>query len=171
MVQMVLTCPQCEYQSDLLSALRDNDQRAFIARLIKHIPDGKTQLVMRYLAMFKPRKNAQSFKTLNKRLDEILALIESAQVKRAGEVRAAPKALWFSTMEELAINKPESLELPLKSHNYLAQMVWSQCDKAEAMAEARREQARRNQVRDSAANKAGMTHLKNLVDNPTKGNP
>lgn len=168
MTQFLLTCPACDHQTDFLSALRDTEQRAFLQRLIKDVPDAKMPLIMRYLAMFKPRLKAQSFKALNSRLDQLLALLKERVVKRDGETRAAPPEIWFTAMEELTNNKPATLELPLKTHNYLKQMVWAQGDRAAAKIEAQQEQAKRNRIRDDAAGSAGLKKLQDAFSTPKK---
>jgi len=168
MEKLVLTCPSCQYQTDFLSAMQDNEQRAFMRRIISDIPAGQHALILRYLTFFKPAKNAMSFKTLNARLDSLMSLINSAKVSRNGDVKVAPPKVWFEAMTELTTNKPDTLTLPLRNHNYLSSIVWRHGEKALARAEAQDDEERRNRARNFTEGQTGMQDVLNALK-PNKG--
>lgn len=132
MKALKLTCPNCQYQTDFMSALQDTQQREFMRRLVSEVPTGQHVLLMRYLNMFKPLQYAMSFSAMNTRLEELLALIKSGRVMRNRDTRAAPMEMWLASIETLVNNKPDSLGLPLKSHAYLRSMVWNEAESAAA---------------------------------------
>jgi hypothetical protein len=143
--------------------MQDNEQRAFMRRLITDIPAGQHALILRYLTFFKPAKNAMSFKTLNTRLDSLLAMIKSAKVTRNSETKVAPPKVWYEAMTELTTNKPDTLSLPLRNHNYLSSIVWRHGEKAAAYTEANIEQQRKDRQRSFEDGQSGMQDVINAL--------
>lgn len=144
MKALKLTCPNCQYQTDFMSALEDNQQREFMRRLVSEVPAGHHVLLMRYLNMFKPLRYAMSFSALNTRLEELLSLIKSGRVIRNRDTRAAPMEMWLASIETLVNKKPDSLALPIKSHAYLKSMVWNDAEHAAATIEAQEIERKRS---------------------------
>ncbi len=167
---LMLTCPACQYQFELLSALQDSEQRSYWNMIIKsNLTSDQISLLFRYLTMFKPAKNAMSFSSLNARTRELLDMLKSGQVKARGDVRSAPPSMWWAAIEQLVTNKPESLKLPLSKHAYLNTIVFSQAEKLVARKEAQDIESKRNQFRDDAKALKGLQSLTEIVKSDISG--
>lgn len=164
MQSLKITCPSCQYQFDLLSGLQDAEQRAYWSMISKSgLSSDQISLLFRYLTMFKPAKNAMSFKTLNARTSELLEFLDSGRVSRNGNTRVATPKAWWAAIEQLVTNKPDSLQLPIRNHAYLEQMVFNHAEAALAKQETQQIEEQRNRSRAEAEGRAGLASINTLL--------
>lgn len=134
---MHLTCPSCAARFSIEAALTDDAARAAVAAALK-MPAPLGDLTLRYLALFRPDKRALSWDRAAKLLAELLAPIQAAQVERHGRVWAAPLELWRQALEQM-LERRDGLQLPLKGHGYLFEIVAALAGKAEGRSEHKAE--------------------------------
>ena len=77
-------------------------------------------------------------------------MIKAAEINRNGRTWPAPQAYWKAALEEIVI-KRGTLQLPLKSHGYLLEIICGMAGKAEAVQEKKVEE--RRQQRDQPEKK------------------
>lgn len=118
---MHLICPACAARFSIEAALTDEAARTAVAAALK-MPAPLGDLTLRYLALFRPHKRALSWDRAAKLLTELLAPIQAAQVERHGRAWAAPLELWRQALEQM-LERRDALQLPLKSHGYLFEIV------------------------------------------------
>lgn len=159
MKNLTTVCPACSYKYDLLSALADGEQREYWRYIqTQNLSTERLRLMFRYLGYFAPPKYAMSFSALYTRTESLLSQVTSGKVIRAGNTRVAPPELWWQVIELLVTNKPDALSLPLKSHNYLCQIVFNEADRAAAKAEEHQINEQRNR------HHADLNHLKSMKE-------
>jgi hypothetical protein len=156
---MRLICPCCGGTFSLEIALNDADARQSVARAMA-LPAGLSSGLLRYLGMFRPAQRSLPWPRVAKLLDELLAMIDAGQIQRNGRFWPAPIATWKAALDEIAERR--SLELPLKSHGYLLEIIAGISNKAEAVAEAEQEK-RRHAPREGVQN--GMQGIGALLNN------
>ncbi|NOT66702.1 MAG: hypothetical protein HOP06_11915 [Methylotenera sp.] len=137
---MKLVCPCCQAEFPLAAAMNDVAARQAVARAFKFTPFG--DLLLAYIALFKPAQRALSMMRLTKMLDELLEDIQNAEITRNGNTYAAPQGYWQQAIEQMLMSR-DNLSLPLKSHGYLYEIIISYSNKAEAKAEKQSEQGRK----------------------------
>lgn len=137
---MKLVCPCCQAEFPLAAAMNDVAARQAVARAFKFTPFG--DLLLAYIALFKPAQRALSMMRLTKMLDELLEDIQNAEITRNGSSYVAPQGYWQQAIEQMLMSR-DKLSLPLKSHGYLYEVIISYSNKAEAKAEKQSEQGRR----------------------------
>jgi biotin operon repressor len=75
-------------------------------------------------------------------LEELRAPIAAAQIERHGRTWPAPLEYWKAALEQMVqLRDQAKLQLPLKSHGYLLEVIAGMSDKAEAKAESAQERA------------------------------
>ena len=188
MLPINITCPCCQYHFDLLSGLEREEHREYLRTLTNSkFSAHQLGLLLRYLTLFKPKKNAQSFAALKTRTSEIIELINSGRVHYKGGVHVATRDHWFACMDNLATERRASLELPFTSHQYLISMVYGNAEKAASIKEAKDIDAKRNGVReepdtalpqrDEATAEQGLRSMREVMEGmsnlkpPTPGDP
>lgn len=119
-------------------------------------------LLIRYVTLFKPAKQALSMSRLAKLLDELVPQIKTGQISRNGTTFAAPQAYWQQAIECMLQNRA-NLSLPLKSHGYLLEIMASYSTKALAQAEAKAEQHKQQNSRYGAF-KTANDHVNDTVE-------
>ena len=139
---MKLKCPCCGsvFSLDVLLA-SDGARDAVLAALEIPAPVGK--LIIQYLALFRPAKRELTFDRVATLLQELVPMVRAGTIERNGRTWTAPVAYWKAALEEILI-KPTSLQLPLKSHGYLLEIIVGMGNKAEADAEKKTEESRQN---------------------------
>lgn len=141
---------------DVLIA-HEGARAAVLAALQLPAPLGK--LLVQYLAMFRPPKRQLSWERVSTILEELRAPIAGAQIERHGRVWPAPQEYWRAALEQMVqLRDQKKLQLPLKSHGYLLEVIAGMSNKAEEKAEARGDTIRAS----------GMSAP---PDVPTNGNP
>jgi hypothetical protein len=141
-----LSCPGCgaEMTIDVLIA-HEGAREAVLAALQLPAPLGK--LLVQYLAMFRPPKRQLSWERVSSLLEELRAPIAAAEVKRHGRTWPAPIEYWKAALEQMVqLRDQAKLQLPLKSHGYLLEVIAGMSGKAEAKAESAQEIRRAGQA-------------------------
>jgi hypothetical protein len=126
---------------DVLVA-HEGAREAVLVALQLPAPIGK--LLVQYLGMFRPGKRQLSWERVGSILAELRAPIASAQVQRGGRTWPAPLEYWKAALEHMVqLRDAGKLQLPLKSHGYLLEVIAGLANKTEGKAEAQ-ESARRS---------------------------
>ena len=102
------------------------------------VPPELAKPLQRYLSLFRPRARALAWARGRKLLGELVGAIEAGAINRHGRDWPAPAATWVTAIEVI-LAKRETLQLPLKSHGYLLEIISGHADKAEAGIERDRE--------------------------------
>lgn len=137
---MKIVCPICQAEYPLEAALNDVAARQAVVRAFELTEIGS--LLIRYVQLFKPAKQALSMVKLAKMLDELVPMVKSGQITRGGTIYAAPQAYWQQGIETMLASR-DKLSLPLKSHGYLLEIMSGFANKASAQAEKQHEQGRK----------------------------
>lgn len=156
---MQLTCPCCSARFPIEAALTDEAARQAVAAALK-IPPPLGELVLRYIALFRPVKRALSWDRAARLLSELGEQIQRGQVSRDGRDWPAPLEAWRYALEQMLATR-DKLTLPLKSHGYLYEVVAGRANKAEARREQLVEEQR--QHRDGARS-AGPVAVGKVID-------
>lgn len=136
---MRLSCPTCgaEMTLDVLVA-HEGAREAVLTALQLPAPLGK--LLVQYLAMFRPPKRQLSWERVATVLADLREPIAAARIERHGRTWPAPLEYWKAALEQMVLLRGEAkLQLPLKSHGYLLEIVAGMSGKAESKAEAAQE--------------------------------
>lgn len=99
-------------------------------------------LLIRYVSLFKPAKQALSMARLAKLLEEMVPMVKSGQITRNGTMYPAPQTYWQQAIETVLAQR-EKLTLPMKSHGYLLEIIAGYANKASGQAERANEQGRK----------------------------
>lgn len=143
---MNLACPGCgaEMTLDVLIG-HEGAREAVLAALQLPAPLGK--LLVQYLAMFRPRKRQLSWARVSALLEELRVPIAAAEISRNGRTWPAPLEYWRAALEHMVLLRDQGkLQLPLKTHGYLLEVIVGMSDKAERKAEGDRELHRAGQA-------------------------
>lgn len=139
---MRLTCPACGGIMSLDVALGNEGAREAIM-LALQLPAPLGKILIQYVAMFRPATRQLSFDRVASLLGELQPMIEAAKIERHGRVWPAPYDYWKTALEDI-LSKRDKLQLPLKSHGYLLEIITGYANKAESKEESKREQERAN---------------------------
>lgn len=140
---MRLTCPACGALASIEAWLSDAAARQCLQAALS-LPASLAPLVLRYLALFRPRGNgrALSWERAAKLLQELAEPIRAGRVERHGRPWVAPLDYWQAALEQvLAARDAGTLQLPLRSHGYLYEVVAGYSNRSEARTEAAQQQA------------------------------
>jgi len=148
---MLVKCPACNASFALEAALAIDAGRSALMQALA-MPAPLARLLAAYLGMFRSAGRAINFDRVEKLLGELQPMLADEKVTRAGSTRAAPLSVWQAALERMVEHRDVGkLDLPLKTHGYLIEIVFGLADKAEAQAERQTEEARqRGQHRDPA---------------------
>jgi hypothetical protein len=141
----LFTCPNCRAIMSLDVALADDAPRDALNAIIAAHPAGETFIkpLLRYIALFAPVKSQMSHSRLASLILELIPGIQSAQIERNGRVWPCPLDYWRQGFEfMLAQRDSGKLQLPLKSHGYLFEVLAGMADRTQGSAEARTERQR-----------------------------
>lgn len=148
---MKLTCPHCQGQFELASALELAGARGSLHHAMS-ISGDLGRLLGHYLGMFKPAKKALSMDRAERLLAEIAPQIEGQVVLRRGAEIPAPRDLWVMALRTMVEQRDSGkLELPLKTHGYLLEIVAAHAQRGAAKQEREVETALRSGDRSKAA--------------------
>ncbi len=137
---MKMSCPACgsSFSLDVLLA-NESAREAVLSALALPAPLGK--LLISYIALFRPAQRQLSFDRVARLLDELRGPISDARIERNGRIWPAPQETWKAALSEmLALRDQQKLRLPLASHGYLFEIIASQADKQQGVAERAREE-------------------------------
>lgn len=139
---MRATCPSCGAIASIEAWLADAEARQVVSSAFS-IPGSCGPSLLRYLSLFRPPQRALSWARALRLLQELEPCIREARLSRHGRVWAAPQAYWLAALEQVLAARDEGrLQLPLKSHGYLYEIVVGLSSKAEAQAERGEQQER-----------------------------
>lgn len=141
---MKTKCPSCGATASL-DVLLSNDgaREAITAALQLPAPLGK--LLIQYLGLFRPKERDLSFDRVAKLLGELLPMINDGHIERGGRAWPAPLPAWKEALEQMLVTR-DKLQLPMKSHGYLLEIIAGMGSRVEAAAEERREQERQRRT-------------------------
>lgn len=153
---MNLTCPCCAGRFSVEAALTDDAARSAVTAALK-LPAPLGDLILRYMALYRPINRALSWDRAARLLAELLEPIHAAQLNRNGRVWPAPLDTWRAALEQM-LEKRDTLTLPLKSHGYLFEVVAGIAAKAQDAGERKRERSlqHRDGERSAAPQKAAQ---------------
>lgn len=139
---MRLTCPGCgaEYTLDVLIA-HEGAREALVEAMGMNLALGKR--LVQYLGLFRPAQRQLTMDRVAKILKEISPDIKAARITRHGRTWSIPMDSWALALEEI-VAKRDKLNLPLKSHGYLYEMLIAAADKHESGLEHQTEARRRS---------------------------
>lgn len=157
---MQLTCPCCSARYPIEAALADEAARQAVAAALQ-LPAPLGELLLRYIALFRPSKRALSWDRAAKLLTELSASIRASQVERNGRAWAAPQESWRAALEEM-LERRDKLTLPLRSHGYLFEIVCGFAAKGEARSEQQAETDKR--YRYSRGHTGGPVKVAKVID-------
>lgn len=139
---MRLTCPACGAEMTLDIALAHEGARAATLTALE-LPDRLGKALIAYVSLFRPAKRQLSHDRLAAILGELLPMIQAAQIERNGRTWPAPVEYWRAGIEAMIAKRDAGrLQLPLKSHGYLLEIIAGIANDAEGKAETQREQQR-----------------------------
>ncbi|KAB2899872.1 MAG: hypothetical protein F9K31_06565 [Dokdonella sp.] len=139
---MQLKCPACNAAFSLESALAVDAGRSALKTALELPALGG--LLAHYLGMFRAPNRALSFARAENLLLELKPWLDSETVARGGNVRRCPHALWQQGLERMIEQRDAGkLQLPLKTHGYLLEIVYALAEQAGAREEKAIEESRR----------------------------
>lgn len=118
-------CPCCGAENSLDALMAHEDAREAVAAVMQ-MGGESARLAVQYLGLFRPGKSALSWNRAAKLLNELWPDMERQAVCRNGTEYPAPPEAWQHAFRELlARRNAGSLNLPLKSHGYLYEVIAS----------------------------------------------
>jgi hypothetical protein len=130
-----LSCPGCGAEMTLDVLISSESARAAVLSAMQ-LPAPLGKLILSYLTLFRPPKRQLTWDRLATLLEELQAPIAAAQLVRNGQTCAAPLEYWKAAFEQMAqLRDGGRLQLPLKSHGYLFEVVAGISNKAAGAAE------------------------------------
>lgn len=139
---MKVTCPACGSGFDIDAAVSDADARRFVD-LVAGLQPAIAKPLIQYLALFRPEKTGLRWSRMLTLAQELVPMIRDARITRNGTAYAVPIESWAAALSMLA-DRPKNLQLPLKSHGYLLEILASQAEKVAAKGERAIEESRRS---------------------------
>lgn len=138
---MKCCCPSCGYSASLTAFAGEADARECLA-LALHFPAPLADALLRYLQLFRPRQRALGWGRALKLLRTLHADMGRGHIQRKGRTWAAPRPAWEPALRTV-VGKRDELDLPLKDHAYLYEILRRQANSTEAKAEQKVETQRR----------------------------
>jgi len=160
---MKIVCPCCAAEFPLQAAMSDVAARHAIARAFSLTPLG--DVLLPYVGLFKPAKQALKMAALVRILDELIADIKAGRITRGGTIYPAPQEYWRSAIETMLASR-DKLTLPLKSHGYLYEIIAGFGNRAAAAQERKNEQGRKYGVIHTSTDHVDDTD--NMMQKPIK---
>lgn len=158
---MRITCPSCCASFSLDVALQMDASRSALMRALQ-MPAPLASLWAQYLGLFRSKGRALAHDRADRLMAELLPLLDAGTVVRNGNTRAAPLELWRAALEQMVeLRNADKLQLPLKSHGYLLEIVFAAAERGAAKAERQVEETRRTGEHRRTAN-ANLERLDRL---------
>lgn len=122
---MKTRCPACGATTSLDALLGHGDaSKAFVASLA--LVGDLAQPLVKYLGMFRSQNRDLTFERTAKLIGEISEDINAQQIKRGHHSYPAPKAAWIWAINTMLERRDQGkLQLPLKNHGYLYEVISS----------------------------------------------
>lgn len=146
---MKLVCPECGATGSIAQFSSDVDARAVCEQLAA-LPAELGTPLLRYLALWRPAKRALTWPHARRLLEDLVQLMQSPAVHRRGRDWPVTPAMWRQALVQMTEQRAR-LQLPLRSHGYLLEIVAGLADRAEAKAEDRHEADLRAGFRPASA--------------------
>ncbi|WP_175992333.1 hypothetical protein [Burkholderia vietnamiensis] len=125
--------------------LADDAPREALNAIVDAHPAGDSFIkpLLRYVGLFAPAKSQMSHTRLAALVNELRPMIRSAQIERNGRTWVCPLEYWRQGFEHMLAQRDQGrLNLPLKSHGYLLEVLAGIADKAEGRTETHIERQR-----------------------------
>jgi hypothetical protein len=133
-------------------ALQMDASRGALLRAL-HMPAPLAGLWAQYLGMFRAKGRALAHDRADKIMAELVPMLDAGTVVRNGNARQAALDLWRAALEQMVeLRNSDRLQLPLKSHGYLLEIVFAAADRGAAKAEQAVEVTRQKGQHRNAAN-------------------
>lgn len=137
---MRTACPACGAEMSLDAMINHDAARSAIAAAMgMDLTLGKA--LVQYLALFRPVKRSLSFDRVASLLEELVPMVQAGKITRNGQHYPAPRESWKLAIETV-LSSRGNLQLPLKSHGYLLQVLIGTAEKLEAKMEQSKEAQR-----------------------------
>jgi len=140
-----ICCPNCRAVMSLDVVLADDAPREALNAIVAAHPAGDSFIrpMLRYIGLFAPAKSQMSHSRVAALINELSPMIRTAQFERNGRVWVCPIDVWRAGFEHMLTTRDEGrLNLPLKSHGYLLEVLVGLIDRAESRAEMHTERQR-----------------------------
>lgn len=140
-----LCCPNCRAVMSLDVLLADDAPREALNAIVEAHPAGDSFIkpLLRYIGLFAPAKSQMSHSRIAALVNELAPMIRAAQIERNGRTWVCPIDYWRQGFEHMLAQRDQGrLNLPLKSHGYLLEVLAGFADKADARAESHTERQR-----------------------------
>lgn len=147
---MQFKCPCCNASFSLEAALAvDAGRSALLVALQMPAPLGL--LLAQYLGLFRAAGRALAFDRVERLLAELQPMLDKAVITRNGATRPCPISIWQQGIERvIEARNADKLQLPLKTHGYLLEIVYALAEQAGAQQEKAQEAQRKAGVRPTA---------------------
>lgn len=159
---MRVTCPACSAECSLEALLgREVDARAAAGFIERNVVMG--ELMVRYIALFRPGKRRLGIARMVALIDELLPDLQRGAINRKGREWAAPREAWKAAFEVVLAKRDKGdLALPLTTHGLLYEVLVGAAEKAERRDEASHEEGRRH-ARPAGPVAAGPRNLADVA--------
>lgn len=145
MTMPAFDCPVCRNPLTWDVVFAHQGVREAMLALVNAHPDGSKLLrpLLAYIGLFAPHKTAMRYERIASLARELVGMIRTAQVERAGRSWPAPTEYWQRAMDDIVTrHHAGGIKTPLASHGYLFEIIAGYAGKAEAAAETRTEKQR-----------------------------
>ncbi|HZZ04615.1 hypothetical protein [Paraburkholderia sp.] len=125
--------------------LADDAPRDALNAIIEAHPAGDSFVkpMLRYIGLFSPAKSQMGHSRMASLLNELAPMIRAARIERNGRTWICPIEYWRQGFEHMLAQRDQGrLNLPLKSHGYLLEVLAGIADKAESRTETHTERQR-----------------------------
>jgi len=174
---MRVTCPSCCASFSLDVALQMDASRGALLRAL-HMPAPLAGLWAQYLGMFRSKGRVLAHDRADKLMAELVPMLDAGTVVRNGNTRNAAIDVWRGALEQMVeLRNTDKLQLPLKSHGYLLEIVFAAAErgaaKAEQAVEVSRQKGQHRNVGDQAlARRSRLAQIQgdyrlNIIDRTT----
>jgi len=151
---MRVTCPSCCASFSLDVALQMDASRGALLRAL-HMPAPLAGLWAQYLGMFRSKNRALAHDRADRIMAELVPMLDAGTVTRNGNTRQAPIELWRAALEQMVdLRNADKLQLPLKTHGYLLEIVFAAAERSAAKAESQVEKERQQGKHRTAADQS-----------------
>lgn len=121
---MKCKCPNCYATGSLEMFTSDEASQAFVSVL--NLTGELAKPLIRYLGLFRSENRDLSFSRTAKLINEIAPDIVAGQISRNRQTYPAPKKAWIWAINVMLERREQGLlQLPLKTHGYLYEVISS----------------------------------------------
>lgn len=161
---MRVSCPGCGAELTLDVLLNHEAARRAVAAAMQ-VSAPLADRLMKYLALFRPARRQLSMDRVAALLEELLPLLREQRIERRGRLHQTDLDTWKQALDTVLAHRDAGrLQLPLKGHGYLLEIVAGLCERRERGEEERRERALRAGHRDLQARAEAASTLAELVE-------